>query len=228
MGCIGSRKNAKDYTYQRINKYNTEKTYIQARKPPDNTSRYKRREVRQSNTKQRTRNIQTRTIERIATTKLQPEHYLKYPKTYRSQFTSKFELMVKRALERMFPQVGFRTVRPWFNMGAKGRPLELDMYSHCFRLSVEAHGKQHYEFVPKFQKTINVFYAQQGRDQMTRDNMKEVGITHIEVPYTCKTEEDVIKYIEIELEKLGGYEPVFYCGERCKHAVNWREDRKDL
>jgi len=152
-----------------------------------------------------------------------PSIILDTPKTYNSSNKSKFERMVKSAVERIFPQVGFRTVRPSFNMGKKGRPLELDIYSHCLRLSIEAHGRQHYEFVQKYHKTPDDLLAQQERDRMTRENMKQADVRHIEVPYTYTKEDDVIVYV---LSCLSGFEAVFYCDESCDHCVDEREDRQ--
>ena len=147
-----------------------------------------------------------------------------YPKTYNSQSISKFELMVKQVVESMFPQVGFRTVRPPYNMGAKGRALELDIYSHCFRLSIEAHGAQHYKYVGKYHNSIDDLYDQQDRDRMTRENMKAVKMTHIEVPYTCNTKEKIMELLLDTFEDMGGFDPVFYCHEGCEHDASCRED----
>ncbi len=182
-------------------------------------------------TRERRSSHKTRSIKSVNKTKSprvkeavirrKPEVDLQRPKTYKGN-RSKFETMVYRAIESMFPQIGFRTVRPKFNMGAKGRALEFDAYSHCFRLSIEAHGIQHYEFTSAFQDTIKDFYDQQDRDRMTRENASAAGLTHLEIPYTCKTEEEVIDYLCVLFDKIGGYEPVFYCDEGCTHDVECR------
>jgi hypothetical protein len=156
---------------------------------------------------------------RLATTHLPPTHELNTPKIYNANPPSKFETSVQAVVESIFPQVGFRTVRPDFNMGDKGRALEFDIYSHCFRLSIEAHGRQHYEFVPRYHKTIHDLYDQQHRDELTRRNAENAGLTHIEVPYTCKTDDAILDCIN---SQLGDYTPVFYCTEGCGHDLEYR------
>ena len=219
MGCGKSKRYTINRSYRRINDYEVRANTTVVVKGNRANKPLPGRSTRRQG-KHQSRPVRTRK----ATVHVTTDKWLDYPQTYHNDKKSKFELMVKCALECMFPQVGFRTVRPNFNMGDKGRPLELDIYSHCYRFAVEAHGRQHSEFVPKFHKVVEKFHAQQERDELKRTNMTDAGIVYVEVPYTCRTEEQVIEYIEVEFEKMGGYEPVFYCGERCKHAVNWRED----
>lgn len=162
----------------------------------------------------------------IITERCVPEHNLERPKTYKG-IRSKFEAMGYRAIESMFLQVGFRTVRPIFNMGRKGRPLEYDAYSHCLRLAIEFDGRQHAEFVEKFHGTILKFYEQQDRDKLKLKNSLKAGITQLNIPHTCKTEDDVIDHINAAFEEMELCELMFHCEEGCTHDVEYRGEVLD-
>lgn len=43
--------------------------------------------------------------------------------------------------------------------------LYIDLYLPPFNLAIEVHGRQHYEYIEHFHKTIRKFYRQQKRDK---------------------------------------------------------------
>jgi len=76
-----------------------------------------------------------------------------------------------------------------FIVPSTGRKLELDGYCEALAMGFEYQGKQHYEHLERFHKTVDDFQLQQKRDQLKRRYCHEYGVLLIEVPYTCRTEQ---------------------------------------
>ena len=74
------------------------------------------------------------------------------------------------------------------------------MYDSELKLAVEYNGRQHYEFIPFFQKTKDGFRNQQYRDKMKKDICKKLNINLIDVPYTVKLE-DIEYYLTDKLRQ---------------------------
>lgn len=86
--------------------------------------------------------------------------------------TSRPELRMRRALQRMFPAAGFARVRPPWLLGLKGKPLELDIYSEALNVAVEVQGPYH-------DQPINgpeMLTEQRTRDALKRERCKERGV----------------------------------------------------
>ena len=64
--------------------------------------------------------------------------------------------------------------------------LELDGYCKNLKLAFEYDGKQHYEFVKRFHKTLEDFEKQQIRDRLKEQLCVQNNITLIRIPYTVK------------------------------------------
>lgn len=61
---------------------------------------------------------------------------------------------------------------------------------------IEYHGKQHYEYTPIFHSSEEDFKIQQRRDKVLRNRCLFRGFPLIEIPYTVKTEEEIIKILD--------------------------------
>lgn len=58
---------------------------------------------------------------------------------------------------------------------------------------IELMGKQHYEFIPHFHKTIEGFYEQQRVDRMKKDFAIEKGFDYIEIDYSDAIPKNAVK-----------------------------------
>lgn len=86
--------------------------------------------------------------------------------------TSRPELRLRLALQRMFPADDFRKVRPSWLEGDKGKPMELDIYSESRNVAVEVQGPYHDR--PIF--GTDTLERQQARDALKRERCAERGV----------------------------------------------------
>ncbi len=73
-----------------------------------------------------------------------------------------------------------------------GDRLRLDVYCHAYKLAVEYHGRQHYEYVSRFFESYEDFLRAQERDQEKLAKCKELGITMVVFKYNDDLSEDVV------------------------------------
>lgn len=86
--------------------------------------------------------------------------------------TSGPELRMRRALQRHFPEAQFERARPTWLIGAKGKPLELDLYSPVLNIGVEVQGPYHFHPI----QGDELLALQQARDAMKRTLCAERGV----------------------------------------------------
>ena len=82
-------------------------------------------------------------------------------------------------LESIFNKHNIICISQWKFPDEKYR-FEYDFYLPEYNLLIEFHGRQHYEFVPYFHKTYNVFEEQRMRDKWKLTLAKEKGIPLLE------------------------------------------------
>jgi len=94
------------------------------------------------------------------------------------------ETECRRVMESLFHKP-FPNKRPDFMKNSiTGANLELDCFNEELRLAVEYHGRQHYEYIPRFHPHgKQSFYNQKYRDKETKELCAKHGIHLIEVPY---------------------------------------------
>lgn len=79
----------------------------------------------------------------------------------------------------------FVSIRPnWLKNPYTGKNLELDCYNDDLRLALEYNGKQHYEHVKSFHRSIDDFEMQIYRDNVKKALCKYNNVILIIVPYT--------------------------------------------
>jgi hypothetical protein len=108
------------------------------------------------------------------------------------------EELVRAAFHEAFPLSKFEKTRdlPWLE------GLELDGYNHELALAFEYQGHQHYNRVGYFQKSDDVFQAQQERDNKKRLLCQKAGVHLIEVPYTI-SKDKIREHVRFQLQGLG-------------------------
>ena len=112
---------------------------------------------------------------------------------------SKGERFCRKYLENRFGKP-FVKSRPEFLRHPKsGQHLELDCFNQELRLAVEYNGRQHYEFVPFFHRTIDDFRAMQERDAAKSELCRRYGVSLVVVPYSHLSQ----GYLDAKLAEIG-------------------------
>jgi hypothetical protein len=107
--------------------------------------------------------------------KINPHIYAKQGCPYCCQFKSE---KLTRAILEEITGLTFKKVRPkWLNK------LELDGYNESNGLGFEYNGKQHYEYVKYYHKSVENFIKQQERDSIKRKICNRMAINLITIPY---------------------------------------------
>lgn len=83
----------------------------------------------------------------------------------------------------------------------EGNKLELDGYNDELKIGIEYDGKQHFEFVEHFHKTMEAFNKRQQDDRIKDHLCLKNGVKLIRVPYTVKYN-DMLSYIKEQCDKL--------------------------
>jgi len=78
--------------------------------------------------------------------------------------------------------------------------IYLDFFIPKLNLVFEAHGAQHYNFIPHFHQHKHIFIHAQSKDFQKEEWCKLNDITMIVVPYTENTPEKIRNSIDISLE----------------------------
>lgn len=105
------------------------------------------------------------------------------------------ELECKRVLEKLF-NVEFVNTRPSWLRNRRCNKLEIDCYNAKLKIGLEYQGKQHYEYVPFFHKSIKDLERQKEHDQIKRDLCRKRGVLLIEIKYTTKLKDIENKIIK--------------------------------
>lgn len=71
--------------------------------------------------------------------------------------------------------------------------LRLDFYLPLRRLAIEAHGQQHYRYVMHFHGTMMGFLRSRERDQKKRDWCSINGIDLVELPFSEKPDDWLVR-----------------------------------
>lgn len=70
--------------------------------------------------------------------------------------------------------------------------LRLDIYIPKYKIAIEYHGRQHFEYVDHFHKTKEAFEASKQRDRLKVDLCAAEGITLLVFNYDDNTTKDVV------------------------------------
>ncbi|CAK0850551.1 unnamed protein product [Prorocentrum cordatum] len=101
--------------------------------------------------------------------------------------SGKTERRVRVFLENIFPGHAFRTRRPSFLMGRRGRPLELDGYCESLSLAFEYNGEQHYNPQSYWNRhNRHAFTSLRERDQLKISLCEAFGVWLIIIPWTVE------------------------------------------
>lgn len=73
-----------------------------------------------------------------------------------------------------------------------GEQLRLDVYCPSYKLAIEYHGRQHYDYVGRFFDTYEDFLQAQKRDERKLELCKEQGITVVVFKYNDDLSEDCV------------------------------------
>lgn len=106
------------------------------------------------------------------------------------------EFFAKELRMRLGSGAVWRNYRPDWLAGVSGCALEMDIYLPQQRLVIEIQGQQHFNFVPHFHGEYERFQAQQERDKLKRQLLKQRGLRLIEV-----TSESDLQYVIDALER---------------------------
>ena len=91
------------------------------------------------------------------------------------------------ALEYLFERP-FVKVRPKWLVNEDGNLMEIDCFNEELKLCVEYNGKQHYEYIPHFHRSRELFQKRLRDDKEKRRLCEEMGYSFIEIPFTVETE----------------------------------------
>lgn len=97
-----------------------------------------------------------------------------------------------------------------------------DFYLNNYQITIEYHGKQHFQFHKFFHKTIDEFYKRQERDKRKRDFCIKNGIFLFEITYKDNIEEKMsllMQHIQIAGTPLEPLLPLFHEKEK-RNSVN--------
>lgn len=121
-----------------------------------------------------------------------------------------------------------------------GEQLMLDIYCPAYRLAVEYHGRQHFEYISRFHATIEDFEHAVERDERKIELCKEQGITLVIFRYCDKLTEDVVysrlleaiqsDKLTVKQKKAKPVRPAYYEEVkrlRNERAKQWRRMIKD-
>lgn len=92
----------------------------------------------------------------------------------------------------------YTSFHPTWAVSPKGVLYEYDIVIHGEKLLIEYNGRQHYEFVPFFHKTLAKFFKQKRNDKIKRKLAKSNGYKLIVFKYD---EPITINYVINKLEK---------------------------
>jgi len=96
--------------------------------------------------------------------------------------TSKLQIEVGNLLDKTFPEYRIReNYRPDWLMSSNLTKLELDFYIEELKIAFEVQGKQHYEYIPYFFKTIEDFEKRKQYDIEKKDLCYGAGVKLIEI-----------------------------------------------
>jgi len=130
--------------------------------------------------------------------------------------TDSIEERRTRALFEEIFQSKFPKSRPEWLKNDDGNQMHLDGYNKDLNLAFEHNGKQHYEGIPYFHKTIEDFERQQNTDLQKKELCKIHGVSLIEIPYTVKNDQKqdfIIKKCRANGIKV----------PRINHKIDWRD-----
>jgi len=86
-------------------------------------------------------------------------------------------------------QSKFPKSRPEWLKNYDGNQMHLDGYNKDLNLAFEQNGKQHFDRIPYFHKTIEAFKKQQNDDLRKKELCKIHGVSLIEIPYTVRNDQ---------------------------------------
>ncbi|WP_423798172.1 zinc-ribbon domain-containing protein [Neobacillus sp. SAB-20_R2A] len=105
----------------------------------------------------------------------------------------KCRFIVQNLTGKSFPKI-----RSIFN-----NAFELDGYNDELKIGFEYHGRQHYQFIKRWHKTVEDLNKRINDDELKIELCKVNGIRLIVIPYSLDTDIQKIKYIKNELTKHG-------------------------
>ena len=134
-------------------------------------------------------------------------------KTKPKRMTSKGEEHCRQILEKIF-NVPFKPTRNlvWLKNPETKRHLELDCYNADLGIALEYSGRQHYQYTPAFQKSINDFIQQIRRDDLKRRLCIDNNVWLIVVPFSVpesKREEWISKRLPQQVGLSTNYSNIF-------------------
>lgn len=96
----------------------------------------------------------------------------------------------------------FKTIRPtWLINPQTNCSMEIDFYNADLKLAVEYNGIQHYEYTPRFHKSIDDFKNQLFRDKIKKLTINRIGLNYIVIPHTVPVN-NLQQYIYKNLTKF--------------------------
>lgn len=124
------------------------------------------------------------------------ECYMTYKFQHQRKHRSKFERSLLEKIKQDFSCLcvvsNDRRVLPL---------LELDIYVPALGIAFEINGIQHYQFVPRFHRTMRGFLRQKVRDEKKQTLCQEKGIKLVSVPNLKKFSEKYVSEVYEETVK---------------------------